>query len=116
MPRRFMILLLISSLIGLLAGCGSDKKSDSDGSVDGRIPAGQFADPNLEACVRSAVNVPDADLTAALLAEIINLECQNMGISRIAGIEHCRNLENIEDLITRATWERARQRAEEVLE
>jgi len=95
MPRRIMILLLIVSLIGLLAGCGSDKKSDSDGGVEGKIPAGQFADPNLEACVRSAVNVPAADLDAAHLAEIINLECQNMGISRIAGIEHCGNLESL---------------------
>jgi hypothetical protein len=82
-------------LIGLLAGCGSDDTTGLDGAPDGGNPAAQFADPALETCVRSAVNVPEGDLSAGLLAEIIHLECQDMGISEIDGIEHCTNLESL---------------------
>ena len=95
MPRRIVISILTTTLIGLFAGCGSGEKSDSDRGVGGGIPAGQFADPDLEACVRSALNVPEADLSAAHLAEIIHLECQDMGIAEIAGIEHCTNMESL---------------------
>ena len=95
MPRRTIIAILATTLIGLLAGCGSDEKSDSDGGVNGGISAGRFADPDLEACVRSALNVPEGDLSAGHLAEIVHLECQDMGIADIAGIERCTNMESL---------------------
>ena len=92
MSKRITILLVVAVFTALFAGCSDDKKSGPDGGVDGGFPAGQFADPNLEACVRTALNIPDADLTAENLAGIINLECQDMGITNIAGIEHCTSL------------------------
>ena len=96
MPKRIVIPLLIAGLAVLFASCGDDSEFDPDGGTDGGVlPAGQFADPNLEACVRAALNIPDADLTAEHLALIVNLECQDMGIANIAGIEHCTGLASL---------------------
>ncbi len=92
MIKSNIIPLLIAGFAVLFAGCNDDSNSDPDGGTDGGIPTGQFADPQLEACVRAALNIPDADITAEHLALIIDLECQDMGIANIAGIEHCTGL------------------------
>ncbi len=92
MPKRIAIPLLIAGFAVLFANCNDDSKSAPDGGTDGGLPAGQFVDPQLEACVRTALNIPDTDLTADHLALIIDLECQDMGIANIAGIEHCTSL------------------------
>ncbi len=91
MPKRIVIPLLIAGFAVLFAGCNDDSGSGPDGGADG----GMFADPGLEECVRTALNIPDADLTAENLAGIINLECQDMGIVDIAGIEHCTGLASL---------------------
>jgi hypothetical protein len=48
----------------------------------------RFDDPAFEACVRSAVDTPDGQLLQEDLVGLENLECQDMGITRVEGVEY----------------------------
>jgi len=55
----------------------------------------RFEDAAFEQCVRSAVDLPEGRLLQDDLVGLENLECQDMGITRIAGVE---NLVDLVDL------------------
>ena len=81
---RRIVLLAIACLllIGLsLAGCG---------------PAGQpvvtFPDPNLEAAMREALNIPFGPIHASDLAGLASLSASWRGIEDLSGLQYCTNL------------------------
>lgn len=47
----------------------------------------EFADAKLEACVRDAIQLPDGPISAELMAGLDHLECQDMGITQLDGLE-----------------------------
>ena len=51
-----------------------------------------FADPNLEAAVREAVNIPDGPIYSSDLKGLASFSASEGNISDLAGLEHCVNL------------------------
>jgi len=54
-----------------------------------------FPDTNLEQCVRTALDRPDGDILAEDLAQLLFLECQDMGIVTLTGLEHATTLADL---------------------
>jgi hypothetical protein len=55
-----------------------------------------FPDPNLEFCVRQAINVPTGGIEQSRLDALTGLACgYYMGISDLSGIEHCTHLQSL---------------------
>ncbi len=61
-----------------------------------RQQAVEFADENLEAAVREAINKPTGDIYEGDLHGLIHLSAENAGISDLSGLEYCTDLERIE--------------------
>jgi len=55
-----------------------------------------FPDPNLEAAIRQALDMPEGMLTRADLARLKSLEAVGRGISDLSGLEHCTHLTLVE--------------------
>ena len=55
-----------------------------------------FADPNLEAAIREAMDVPEGPIYASDLAELTSLSASAENISSLAGLEHCANLTHLD--------------------
>jgi hypothetical protein len=83
------------------AGGPSDDAAAPDAADDAAPEAVQFTDAQLEQCVRTALQLPDGDLTPDALAQLTHLECQDMGISSIAGLQHATALVEL------SLWENA---------
>ncbi len=72
-------------------GSGGAPSGDAEGPdapQDVAPQSVQFTDPNLEKCVRAALQVPDGNLTPNDLAQLTHLECQDMSIASIDGLQH----------------------------
>jgi hypothetical protein len=80
-------------------GGGADAGTDAgDGGADaGADPA--FADANLEQCVRAALGLPEGELAAEALASLTHLECRDMGITALDGMQR------LTGLVTLTLWE-----------
>jgi Leucine-rich repeat (LRR) protein len=48
-----------------------------------------FADPNLEAAVREAVDIPEGPISHGDLEALTRLDAYDRNIKRLAGLEHC---------------------------
>ena len=48
-----------------------------------------FADPNLEAAVREAVDIPEGPISRGDLQALTRLDAYDRNIKRLAGLEHC---------------------------
>gem|GEM_PF-3041294 len=55
-----------------------------------------FRDPNLEAAIRQALNIPTEPITVEDLARLIILAANERGITDLAGIERCSNMESLD--------------------
>ena len=54
-----------------------------------------FPDPNLEAVIREAIDKPTGDIEESDLVGVTNLEGPGRGITDLAGLEYCVNLEEL---------------------
>ncbi len=55
-----------------------------------------FADPNLEAAIREAINKPQGPIYTSDLSSLTELKADNRGIADLTGIENCLNLERLD--------------------
>ena len=55
-------------------------------------PVVTFADPNLEAAIREALNNLEGDIHASKLADLTSLSVVGGAIENLTGLEHCHNL------------------------
>jgi Leucine-rich repeat (LRR) protein len=78
---RSGILLVAVALVAGMAGCVQHVSS-----------AVTFADPNLEAAIREAVDIPEGPIYHADLQALTRLEAYEKNIKRLAGLEHCLGL------------------------
>ena len=78
---------------GGAAGSAGQTGEDS-GAPDQQLPAEpvSFTDANLELCVRNALQMADGDLYPEHLAMLDHLECQDMGITNVVGLEHATSM------------------------
>jgi Leucine-rich repeat (LRR) protein len=56
----------------------------------------QFPDPNLEAVIRDAINIPEGSIYAMDLEGLKELDAREKSIKDITGLEHCSNLEDLD--------------------
>ena len=54
-----------------------------------------FPDPNLEAAVRRAIDIPEGCIRPSDLAGLTGLHAGNRGITDLTGLEHCSNLASL---------------------
>jgi|GEM_PF-1238032 len=55
-----------------------------------------FPDPNLEAAIRAAINIPSGDIYQSDLDNLTSLSADNAGIADLTGLEHCTNLQQLD--------------------
>ena len=55
-----------------------------------------FADPNLEAAIREAIDVPERPIYPSDLAGLTSLSASGRNISNLTGLEHCTNLTHLD--------------------
>jgi Leucine-rich repeat (LRR) protein len=70
---------------GAVADAGTDAGADAG-------EEGLFTDANLEQCVRDALGVSGGALSGEDLASLSHLECRDMGIATLDGLELCTGL------------------------
>ena len=97
-----MFLVVVALLIGItIPGCNGG--STGNGSGTGYVPPPPpppaqpaFADSYLEATIRQTLNKLQGSITAQDLESITALEASDMGISDLAGLEYCINLQYLD--------------------
>jgi len=70
-----------------------------DCSITANIEQGQaviFADPNLEAAIREAIDIQDGPIYASDLEELTSLSASARNISDLTGLEHCIHLTQLD--------------------
>ncbi len=55
-----------------------------------------FADPNLEAAIREAIDIPERPIYPSDLAGLTSLSASGRNISNLTGVEHCTNLAHLD--------------------
>ena len=65
------------------------------GDVEVQLEVVSFADPNLEAAVRDALDKPSGDLYRADVNSLVFLQASNRGITDLSGIENCVHLTDL---------------------
>ncbi len=88
-------LIVITLLVTSCAPAVTEEKTETETSTT--TPTGPetvtFPDESLEAAIRDAPGKPmGEEITAAELAELTQLDADNMGIADLTGIEYCSNL------------------------
>ena len=74
----------------------TEADADADADADStQTDAIEFADANLEAAVREALDRPSGPLTAADLAALTVLDASDRGIESLAGLEHATALQDL---------------------
>jgi len=82
-------------------GGPSEDAATPDTAEDAAPESVSFTDAHLEQCVRAALQLPDGDLSANALAQLTHLECQDMGISSVDGLQRATALVEL------SLWENA---------
>ena len=70
----------------------TETDADADSTQSAAI---EFADANLERCVREALDRPQGPLTAADLAALTELDASDKNIESLAGLEHATVLQEL---------------------
>ncbi|MBI4705481.1 MAG: hypothetical protein HY744_30675, partial [Deltaproteobacteria bacterium] len=97
-------LLTAIALASGAAGCAVEE--ETEGSPKKKAPAPpdpavHFADAALEQCVRTSLGVPEGDILKADAELAAHLECVNMGIATLDGLEWFKGLQTL------TLWENA---------
>ena len=71
---------------------GTQTDADADGTQSATV---EFADANLERCVREALNRPQGPLTPADLAALTELDASHKNIESVAGLEYATALHTL---------------------
>lgn len=122
MLRRQLVRFVSLCCLMACASCGSSEDEEREASAGGSSGAGgqpkpdaspegqaesdaatepaqavpvEFDDGNLEQCVRDALQKPDETLFPSTIAELANLECQDMSIVSLSGLEHATGLTDL---------------------
>ena len=82
-------------------GGPSEDAAGPDAANDVTPEPVQFTDTQLEQCVRTALQSPDGELSPDALAQLTHLECQDMDIASVAGLQHATALVEL------SLWENA---------
>jgi hypothetical protein len=72
---------------------------DRDCSITANFEEGEavtFADPNLEAAIREAIDVPERPIYPSDLAALTSLSASGRNISNLTGLEHCIDLTHLD--------------------
>ena len=56
----------------------------------------EFRDSNLERAIRSALSIPDGEITAGQLANLSSLVAPELGIAQLGGLEHALSLRSLD--------------------
>lgn len=100
MTRNVCILACLAVIFSFAAACG-DSGGGNGRDVDAYIPpdAGpvlvEFADPNLESCARQRIGRLQGDITPQEVANVNWLECHDMGIASLEGLQHFTGLTHL---------------------
>jgi hypothetical protein len=86
----FSLVLMISLFPGaVMANAAGNDVSLIDGETNDAV---NFPDANLEAVIRTALNMPEGQILRSNLAVLNSLSAMNKGIVNLEGIEYCQNL------------------------
>lgn len=99
--KKFSVILICSSCLFLLSACGVDGSTDPladteipdtitsdkiiDETVASIVDAEAFSDSNFADCIINAIENSESEITQ--LADITILECENLEISNVNGVE-----------------------------
>ncbi len=84
-----------AGMAGSAGSGGQTEDAGQDVQPDVYVGPVSFSDPSLEQCVRTALGQPDGDILAENLSQLMFLECQDMGIVSLAGLEHATALADL---------------------
>jgi len=82
------IIAIIAVFVLITQNCRSYKNPTKPATSQ----AVTFADPNLEAAIRAALNKPTGTITQADMSTITYLNISSLGITNLSGLQYCTNL------------------------
>ena len=86
---------MIAVALGAVAAFAACDEGSGSAETDAGADSGPdelFTDANLEQCVRDALGMASGELSADQLASLTHLECRDMGIAAVDGLEACSGL------------------------